>query len=122
MDDGSSRVGMVCHRRRNDFVRAWNQPRFRDHVGVARVVAVEMGRSRAVRTHRPKALIDCIMTVDIVPTRVNQTAVWQDARIPFVRFAKRQWTDVLAVTIHSVEEVGGRVTTAVTTAKGLATR
>ena len=71
MDDGSSRVGMVCHRRRNDFIRARNQPRLRDHVWVARVVAVEMGRARTVRTHRPKTLVNRVMTVDVVPTRVD---------------------------------------------------
>ena len=122
VDDGARRVGMVGHRRRDDFVRARNQPRLRDHVGVARIVAVEMGRARAVRTHRPEALVDRVMTVDVVPPRVDDTAVRQDARIPFVRFAIGERTDVLAVAVHPVEEIGGRVAAAVATSEGLATR
>ena len=87
VDDGTSRVGMVRHRRRDDFVRAWNQPRLRDHVWIAGIVAVEMGRTRSIGPHCPKALIDRVMTVDVIPPRVDQTAIRQDARIPFIRFA-----------------------------------
>ena len=70
--------------------------------------------------HRPEALEDRIVAVDVIPAGVDDASVVQHAGVPLVGLVERELADVRPVGVGPVEHVGRHVAAAVAAAVLLA--